>query len=152
MIHESRPTAGPTAAPTDLAETRPGGRNVRAFVRTLILLLAVASFAAAAPAEAQGCSCEHFGNQYDGLCEATPEQEFYYNDPSFPTYRYQWVPVGYAYFPDPVDPFSGFAHYDCPPGRSCGLKVRIFYRWPPTTPGGEEYLGEFRCVNGTGGG
>jgi hypothetical protein len=153
MIRDLRPT--PSVAVVPCGPPAPGSaRHSLGFplVRALLLMLAVAGFAAVAPAAAQSCSCEHFGDQYDGLCEATPEQEYYYNDPSFPTYRYEWVPIGYAYFPQPVDPFSGFAYYDCPPGRSCGLRMRLYFRWPPTTPGGEELVGQVTCIGGTGGG
>lgn len=49
------------------------------------------------------CACEHYGSQYDGICEAWPQT----GDET-----YSWTAHGSAYFPYPPDSYSGGVYYD----------------------------------------
>jgi hypothetical protein len=115
-------------------------------------LLAALLLSPFATVQAQTCTCEHLGSQYDGLCEANPQQDYYYNDANLPMWRYEWIGTGWAQFPWPNDPFSNFGYYDCPPHKSCGMRFRLFYRFPPLAGYTETYVGEYPCALGTGGG
>lgn len=81
------------------------------------LLLPIAS---PASSFSVNCVCEHFGSQYDGICEAHPQG-------GTGPFTFEWNPWGSAYLPYPYDPTSGFAYYDII-NRGCagGLDVRVF--------------------------
>jgi hypothetical protein len=50
------------------------------------------------------CSCEHYGSQLDGICEAYPQD-------GTRSIRYEWEPFGHAYLPMPAPSFQPWMVY-----------------------------------------
>lgn len=87
-------------------------------MRRALFLMAALGLASLASnrASAASCACEHYGSQYDGICEAWPQTG---------SETYTWYTVGAATLPFPPDPHSGVAVYNCQPGKACALKVKV---------------------------
>ncbi|MEO0425686.1 MAG: hypothetical protein AAF184_25375 [Pseudomonadota bacterium] len=110
--------------------------------------------AASAHAQVPQCFCEHFGSQYDQVCEAGPAQVYnkVEGGPSAPQYEYQWStdPGGMITGQNPEVPI---AYADCVNGFGCTLIVYVEIWWNPNAPRGKStYLGRAQCGSGTGGG
>jgi hypothetical protein len=91
-------------------------------LRTMAVATAGAALlvlAAPATAISASCACEHWGSQYDNICEvvATGGTE---------PYRYYASIVGNGYFPSPHDEYSEFFHYICSAGSDCRLQVSVY--------------------------
>lgn len=65
------------------------------------------------------CSCEHYGSQYDGLCEVTG-----YPTPLNGDETFFWTPYKQAFVVWSA-PFSNLAVYDVIPGQTGSLNVTV---------------------------
>ncbi len=109
---------------------------MKASVLFTLAVAVVPAFAigAAHAQTAPRCSCEHYGNPYDGYCEAWPQSG---------TETYGWQTTGNAYFPFQPSPTQPAMVYGCPLNHpdGCGLKVTISRPgYSPVTK---------NCLNGT---